>query len=355
MSARRGQTRGHLNPMPNDSSQPAVTRTDLALWAAMAAALTTALLLHLLVALFTGLLVYELVQSLAALLRLSAISGRSAKPLAVAMLTTLVVLLLIFGIAGLGSLLRHGSDSLPALLQKLAEIIDGSRQQLPASLTDYLPYDADELRTNIVDWLHAHSSALGGAGIVAGRIFAQTLIGMVIGALLALREPSLREQRAPLASALTERAGRLSAAFRRVVFAQAWVTTINALITAAYLFLVLPLGGIHLPLTKTLLALTFVAGMLPIVGNLISNTAIVIVSLSISLPVAVASLVFLVAVHKLQYFLNARIIGSQISASTWELLLAMVVMEAAFGIAGVIAAPVFYAYGKDELARKGLV
>ena len=33
----------------------------------------------------------------------------------------------------------------------------------------------------------------------------------------------------------------------------------------------------------------------------------------------------------------------------WELLLAMLVMEAAFGLPGLVAAPVFYAYVKREL------
>jgi predicted PurR-regulated permease PerM len=33
----------------------------------------------------------------------------------------------------------------------------------------------------------------------------------------------------------------------------------------------------------------------------------------------------------------------------------MLVMEAAFGIPGLVAAPIFYAYFKDELHEKGLV
>jgi predicted PurR-regulated permease PerM len=37
------------------------------------------------------------------------------------------------------------------------------------------------------------------------------------------------------------------------------------------------------------------------------------------------------------------------------MLIAMLVMEAAFGIPGVIAAPIFYAYFKEELREKGLV
>jgi predicted PurR-regulated permease PerM len=82
---------------------------------------------------------------------------------------------------------------------------------------------------------------------------------------------------------------------------------------------------------------------------------IVIVSLSVSPFVAIASLVYLVAIHKLEYFLNARMVGTQIEARAWELLLAMLVMEASFGIAGLIAAPIYYAYLKDELAAKGWI
>jgi predicted PurR-regulated permease PerM len=191
--------------------------------------------------------------------------------------------------------------------------------------------------------------------VIAGRLFARILAGMVIGALLALYDPAARKSRAPLAAVLAAHAARLATAFRRVVFAQTWIAAINTGITAIFLLILLPLFGAHPPLTKTLLALTFFAGLIPIVGNLVSNSAVVIVCLSVSMPVAISALVFLIAAHKLQYFLNARIIGGQISASAWELLLAMLVMEAAFGIAGVIAAPIYYAYIKNELAEKGLV
>jgi hypothetical protein len=33
----------------------------------------------------------------------------------------------------------------------------------------------------------------------------------------------------------------------------------------------------------------------------------------------------------------------------------MLVMEAAFGMAGLVAAPIYYAYLKDELVSRGLV
>ena len=66
-------------------------------------------------------------------------------------------------------------------------------------------------------------------------------------------------------------------------------------------------------------------------------------------------MIFLVLIHKLEYFVNARIIGARISAHAWELLVAMLVMDAAFGVPGLVAAPIYYAYIKDELAAKGLV
>ena len=110
----------------------------------------------------------------------------------------------------------------------------------------------------------------------------------------------------------------------------------------------LPLFDLSLPLTKTLIAVTFLAGLLPVIGNLISNTAITVISLSVSFEVAVASLVFLILIHKLEYFINARIVGTSINARAWEILLWMLVMERLFGMVGVVAAPVFYAWFKEE-------
>ncbi|PYQ60307.1 MAG: hypothetical protein DMF53_17225, partial [Acidobacteria bacterium] len=144
-------------------------------------------------------------------------------------------------------------------------------------------------------------------------------------------------------------------AFRRIVFAQVRISALNTTLTALYLAVLLPLAGVRLPLVKTLIVLTFLAGLLPVIGNLISNTVIVVVSMSYSAGAALGALIFLVVIHKLEYFLNARIVGSEIKARAWELLLAMLVMEAAFGMAGLIAAPIYYAYLKMELAARGLI
>jgi predicted PurR-regulated permease PerM len=140
-----------------------------------------------------------------------------------------------------------------------------------------------------------------------------------------------------------------------VVFSQIRISALNTTLTGLYLAVVLPMLGVQLPLIKTMIAVTFLVGLIPILGNLISNTVIVIVSLSVSPAVAIGSLAYLVVIHKLEYFINARIIGSRIRARAWELLTAMLVMEAAFGIPGLIAAPIYYAYLKDELAARRLI
>jgi predicted PurR-regulated permease PerM len=126
-------------------------------------------------------------------------------------------------------------------------------------------------------------------------------------------------------------------------------------LTAIFLLGVLPLLGVHVPLAKTLVAVTFIVGLLPVIGNLLSNTAITIAALSVSLGMGIAALGFLILVHKLEYFLNARIVGSQIHAQAWELLVAMLLLEAAFGLPGVIAAPIYYAYLKGELEGRHLI
>ena len=331
------------------------TRLEIAAWILTGVALFLILELRLLPALLAGLLVHEMVHILAPRLRIWRMNHEWSKVAAVSVLTAIVLLLITLITIGIIALLRTDVGSVSALLREMAQIIEGSRRGLPPWLVENLPANADELRQAAVQWLREHARELRGVGADAGRAFAQVLIGMIIGAFISLREVRSTSEAGPLALALLERAARLGAAFRRVVFAQVRISALNTTLTAIYLGIVLPLCGVHLPLIKTLIAITFVAGLLPVIGNLISNTVIVIVSLSHTLYVALGSLAFLVFIHKLEYFVNARIVGGRIHARAWELLLAMLAMEAAFGIPGVIAAPIFYAYLKDELKSRGLI
>lgn len=328
---------------------------ELAAWIVSAVVLLLLLYLHLLPALLAGLLVFTLVNLLTPLLKNRMLWGDGPRLLAVSIIAVTVIgLIVLLGVFAT-SVMRENFERLPALINRMAEIIEQSRSRLPGWISEYIPTDADQLRHTLVEWLRGNAYIFQDAGADIGRVFMHVLIGMVIGALLSLEQAVAAPSGGPLTREIAHRGLRLSTAFRQVVFAQIWISGINATLTALYLIIILPLFGIALPFAKTLVVLTFVVGLLPILGNLISNTVIFVVSLSHSLAVAMAALAYLILIHKLEYFLNARIIGSQIRAKAWEMLLAMLLLESAFGIPGLIAAPIFYAYMKSELRDKGLI
>lgn len=319
-----------------------------------AAALLVVMQAGLLASLYSGLLVYSLVHLLAPILG-KQIDSQRARIIAVAILGTSIVLMLIFIVWSGYSFFLSEAGSVPVLLKKMADLIEQSRAQIPDWLAVYLPQGAEDLREMLTSWMREHAVDAKHLGEQTGRTIVNLLAGMVIGALAALYDTTRIHHYLPLSAALHQRVVNLNKAFRQMVFAQVRIAAINALFTGVFLGVLLPMAGITLPFVKSLILLTFVVGLLPVIGNLISNTVIVVISLSHSLSTAMLSLVFLVTIHKLEYFLNAKIIGMQINARAWELLGAMLVMEALFGIPGVIAAPVFYAYLKTELSTAGLV
>ncbi len=328
---------------------------DIWAWVLAGLVLVFILYAHLLSSLLAGLLVYELVHIITAFIAHkfpSKQASNRSKLWAIGILVIVVVSLLAMAGAGLFAFFRSDSGSITALLAKMAQIIEDSRQSLPGWVLEHLPPDAIAFKEQATEWLRNHASTLQVAGKEAGRFAAHIILGMIIGGILAVREAALLTTFKPFSRALVGRVSLFADAFKRVVFAQLRIATINATFTAIYLGIILPLMGIHLPLVKTMIAITFVVGLIPVVGNLISNTIIVVVSLSQSLAVAIGSLIYLVVIHKLEYFLNARIVGGQIRAHAWELLIAMLAMEAAFGLSGMIAAPIYYAYIKSELRAR---
>lgn len=326
-------------------------RYDIAAWILIGTVMLLVLKVHLLPALLSGLLVFELVHIIAPYVARK-FPGKRSKIVAVGLLATVIVgLLTLIGMT-LVTFSHSEAGSVPVLMSKMAQIIDDSRQMLPAWLDERLPENAIALQHDITQWLRDHAEDLQFFGKEAGRHAAHILVAMIIGGMVALRETIQAEQLKPFSRALARRIFLFSQAFKNIVFAQVRISAINATFTGIYLAVILPMMGIHLPFTKTMIVITFIVGLLPVIGNLISNTVIVIVSMSQSLGVAIASLIFLVVIHKLEYFLNARIVGGQIKAKAWELLIAMLTMEATFGLVGIVAAPIYYAYVKSELVKQ---
>ncbi len=271
-----------------------VTRADIAAWVLAAIALALIIKLHLLSSLLAGLLVFKLVDVLTPWLRLRALGRDGSRVLAVTLIASAVIAALVGIGVGIAAFLRNSDESVPLLMQRMAQIVEDARAILPEGLRRYIPANTETMQGSIAEWLRANASSLQLAGRGIGRTLVHVLMGMIIGALLSMQKASNPIDRRPLTEEVARHAARMASVFQRVVFAQVWISMINTFFTWLYLDIVLSLFGVELPLVKTLVALTFIVGLLPIIGNLISNTAIVIVCLSQGVPVAVASLVFLV-------------------------------------------------------------
>jgi predicted PurR-regulated permease PerM len=131
--------------------------------------------------------------------------------------------------------------------------------------------------------------------------------------------------------------------FATVMGAQLTISLINTGLTAIFLV------SVGMPHAALLIAVTFLCGLVPIVGNLVSNTIIVFVALTVSLKLAIFALVFLILIHKLEYFLNSKIIGDRIRNPVWLTLIAIIIGERLMGIPGLILAPVVLNYLRVEM------
>ena len=133
--------------------------------------------------------------------------------------------------------------------------------------------------------------------------------------------------------------------FATVMGAQITISLINTTLTAIFVV------AVRLPYGPLVVAITFLCGLVPIVGNLVSNTVIVFLALTVSLKLAIGALVFLVAIHKLEYFLNSKIIGERIRNPVWLTLIALIIGERLMGIPGLILAPVVLNYVRVDMLK----
>lgn len=307
---------------------------------------------HLLPAVFAGLAVYVLTLKLAR--HLPRNLNRFARKLALGVVVICVISCLTSACAAIWSFIGS-SHGFAALLSTVVDTLGSLRKSLPASVADVLPTTIEDLRQQLVEMLGDHVQKISVVGMEGLKVFAHILLGMVVGGMAAVHHFDEHHAAPPFIATLRSRLRTLVTAFDKVVFAQVKISALNTALTAAYILVALPLFGIHLPMAMILVLLTFAVGMLPVVGNLVSNTVIVVISLGISPAVGIASLLFLVLIHKAEYFMNARIVGHEVQATAWELLSAMLLLEAIFGVVGLVAAPVVYAWLKAEIKEQGMI
>jgi len=133
--------------------------------------------------------------------------------------------------------------------------------------------------------------------------------------------------------------------FQAVMGAQVIISGINTFLTFIFVY------ATDLPHPQVVIVLTFLCGLLPVVGNILSNSLIVGIAFTVSPRFAGGALLYLITIHKLEYFLNSKIIGSRIRHPMWLMLLALILGERLMGIAGIILAPVILHFLKTEASR----
>jgi len=219
-----------------------------------------------------------------------------------------------------------------------------------------LPFtDFESLREVVMDTLKEEAHYLRNVAHFAGSTTAAlvfTVIGIVVAGSLFLKtgldpyrgaHPVKNNLYSICCDEVSTRFRDFYRSFATVMGAQITISLINTILTAIFVF------AVRLPYAPLVIAITFLCGLVPIVGNLVSNTIIVFIALTVSLKLAIGALVFLVGIHKLEYFLNSKIIGDRIRNPVWLTLIALIIGERLMGIPGLILAPVVLNYLRVEM------
>ncbi len=256
---------------------------------------------------------------------------------------------------GLGYVINQAVQTLPDVLadQAIPLGIQWAKQhQIEPPFTDY-----DSLKDWATDLVQGQAHYLGNIAKFARGATTQfvfLVVGAVVGISIFLN-PQLELGREPgnqsgnfyssCCEHIARRFATLYRSFAMVMGAQIIISAINTVFTAIFVL------AVRLPHTTVVIGLTFLFGLLPVIGNLISNTIIVGIALTVSPVKALLSLLFLVLIHKLEYFLNGKIIGSRIRNPLWLTLLALVLGERLMGLPGMVLAPVVLHYLKVEASN----
>jgi predicted PurR-regulated permease PerM len=242
---------------------------------------------------------------------------------------------------------RLGSTAeLRTFLLRIEGSLDILRHALPDWAAVSIPEDLAQLQSQLFALLRSKAAMLSGVGGSVVHSLIEAVFAILVGTLAAVAtwQPGrLLSDRLFIA--------RLLLVLERVVIAQLKIAVFNSTMTALYLFVILPAFGYQLPFRGLLVLFTLVTGVLPVLGNLLANTVLALISFAVSPWLAISSLIYLIAIHKTEYFINARTVGARVQVASWEILAAMLTGEAVFGVPGLVTAPLLYPFFKRELMR----
>lgn len=225
----------------------------------------------------------------------------------ISVLSVVLAVCAMLGIAVYAGYTKINIDEFEAMYHRLPQILAsyGADKYLPEGIN---------IGEEISAFFAAHSANIMQAGKKGVTSFVYIIIGIIVGIMLKTHVVHSKQAQYTgfLSVSLVERLVGFKTSFKDVFVAQVKISTVNTLLTVLYLFVALPAAGI-------------------------------------------VSLIFLVVIHKAEYFLNAKIIGEQVNAKAFELLLVMIIFEHLFGIGGIVLAPVCYAYLKKELISHQII
>jgi len=344
---------------PQAQARPRMSWDELAAYLILGAAILFTLYQHLVSSLVFGLALFVILDRVSARFH-----GRMAhgvvRPLALLIVTTGTGIILAALVTLTVMMLRRGAGNVPAMMEQMADILGSMKLWLGSLGVEVIPdvmTDAEDFKVMVTGWLKTHAQTLRAGSLWIGLGIVHMIMGGLLALLVFFRHIRQHDEinRGPLARHMVEKVRHFTEAFTKIAAAQIKISAVNTTLTGIYLLILLPIFGIHIPFATTLVVITFLCGLIPVLGNLISNTVITILSLGVSVGTAIGSLVFLVVIHKLEYLINSRIVGGETDSQAWEILMAILIGEAAFGVSGIIMAPIIYAFVKRELRDRGLV
>jgi predicted PurR-regulated permease PerM len=241
---------------------------------------------------------------------------------------------------------------LPAYGRNLDTNLGGKIADLLASWN--IRIETGDLRLKAAEWGRSHLGESFDLARRAGTNLVLLVVAFVITFIIThdrLRAAAADDPTAPpddlwrfLASFIGRKVASFYGFFRQVMAGQVVISLVN---TGLTLGLLVALG---IPHKVALTVLVFVFGLLPVVGNLISNTLICLSAFLWAGPVqVVAALVFLVVIHKLEYFLNGKIIGDIVKLPMALTLVGLIVGESLFHISGMILSIPIILFVRAEL------
>ena len=272
----------------------------------------------------------------------------------------LSIVLFLIGLVGIAYAAGYFTRAAWRALPEIAESSIPSATAWAEQRNIDLPFtDFETLKAFVIEQLKDEIHYLSNVAHVAGAattLFVLVVIGIVVAASLFFRSWFALSTRptqgggannlyAACAREIATRFHDLYRSFEVVMGAQIIISLINTVLTAIFILV------IGLPHAAVVVGITFLCGLLPIIGNLISNTIIVFLSATISLKIALFALLFLVAIHKLEYFLNSKIIGGWTRNPVWLTLIGLIIGQAVMGIPGMVLAPVVLNYLRVEMSK----